>query len=344
MNNIKEALTFDDVQILPKYSEIESRNDVKLVTRLSKQFYIDVPIIASPMDTVCGLTMALTLNRLGAVGAIHRFMTVSEAVSDVHELMIQTDALDPVIGTIGVTGDFHVRAERLLEAGANILLIDVAHGDHIHVKRAMEWLNNMSTRTGFDIIAGSVATAEGALRLESWGADAIRVGIGGGSMCETRIRTGIGVPQLDAIHNVAEWVDVPVIADGGIRTSGDLAKALAAGADTVMLGSILAGTDETPGDGIYLGNNRSVKRYRGSASASAKADVGMPLQYIEGASTDVDVKGPVAPVIKSLVEGLRSSMSYVGARNITEFQHRAEFVRITQSGLVEAQPHGLKTK
>lgn len=344
-----ERLTFDDVQLVPSYSEIESRTDVDLRAQLSRNFSIRFPVIAAPMETVCGRDMAVSLMELGACGAYHRFNPIINSAADISSIARSASwkveankQWPPVIGSIGATGDFQLRAEKLLEFDANVLLIDVAHGDHIHVKRALQWLNALPNRSKFDVIAGNVATAEGARRLETWGADAIRVGIGGGSMCETRIRTGVGVPQLHAIIECAGAVDIPVIADGGIRSSGDIAKALAAGAQTVMLGSLLAGTLETPGGIINIGHNVKVKKYHGSASAEQKRQSGVPVRHIEGASTTVEYKGPVENIITELMDGVRSAMSYVGARTLDEFRHKASFMKITNAGLTEAYPHGVR--
>lgn len=378
---INEFLTFDDVQILPGYSEVESRNKVTTEARLTRNFRVNVPLVAAPMDTVCGYEMTVAMSYLGAAGALHRFMSVESQEIALFKLYgKQKDWIEfgeifsgpddvltgyslseeqlvarvkeatmkiPRIATIGATGDFQKRAERSLGCGANILLIDVAHGDHIHVKRAMEWLNKLSNRTDFDVIAGNVATLDGASRLESWGADAIRVGIGGGSMCETRVRTGVGVPQLQVIMDIANAgiVRVPVISDGGIRYPGDVAKALAAGADTVMIGSLFAGADEAPGEVFVAGqwpNTKTMKMFRGSASATAKMAVNGNSNHVEGASRMIESKGPVANIVRDIMDGVKSSMSYVGAHTLDEFRAKAQFIRITGAGLTEAHPHGLR--
>jgi IMP dehydrogenase len=345
---IDQALTFDDVQLVPNYSEIESRLDVTTQAALTRNFKLDIPLVAAPMSTVCGFDMAVELMQRGAVGALHRFNTIEQSATDVRHLASRasrhgtsTKKKIPVVASIGATGDYQARAEALLTAGANVLLIDVAHGDHIHVKRAIQWLNGLFDRRGFDIIAGNVATAKGARRLEEWGADAVRVGIGGGSMCETRIRTGVGVPQLQAVIDVIEDgapLSVPVISDGGIRHPGDVTKALAAGADTVMIGSLFAGTDESPGKVLHLSGNTAVKVFQGSASIAQKGS-----DYnVEGASTLIPLKGPVQQVVRSIMEGVRSSMSYVGASHLDEFYGKARFIQITSNGLAEAHPHGVR--
>jgi IMP dehydrogenase len=349
MITIKEALTFDDVSIVPGFSTITSRNNVKLNTKFTRNYDIAVPLVAAPMDTVCGPEMVNALMRHGATGCLHRFLSVDDQSGMISRLAaiveFYSDKNYPLVATIGATGDFEHRAERSLEAGANVLLIDVAHGDHVHVRRALDWLNRLSNRSKFDVIAGNLATAAAARRLEDWGADALRVGIGGGSMCETRVRTGIGIPQFSTVLEVAEVATVPVISDGGIRYPGDVAKALAAGADSVMVGSLFAGTDEAPGEIFVAGqwpNTKVMKMFRGSASATAKMSVNGNTDHVEGASRIVESKGPVAKILSEIVQGVQSSLSYVGAENLSQFRSNASFVRITQAGLIEAHPHGLK--
>ncbi|MBW3545348.1 MAG: IMP dehydrogenase [Bacteroidetes bacterium] len=343
---MREALTFDDVFIVPGYSEVESRSTVNLEAQLTRNHRINVPLIAAPMDSVCDGGMAHELSRYGVAGALHRFCTVEENVEMLTEYLWGNINDVPAIVSVGAVGVVEwERLERSVDTGAKIILVDVAHGDHVHVKRLMERVNKMSNRSQFDVILGNIATAEAAQRLEDWGADALRVGIGGGSMCTTRVRTGIGVPQITAIQNVCSVASVPVISDGGIRSSGDVAKALAAGADTVMIGSLLAGTDEAPGNFFVTGdwpNEKKFKVYRGSASMSIKLATKGTADNVEGTATLVPVKGPVANVVKTLCDGIRSSMSYVGAMDLTTFRQNAIFVQVTNAGLAEAHPHGLK--
>jgi IMP dehydrogenase len=258
---------------------------------------------------------------------------------------IGRDGKEALVATIGVTGDYQERIESSIEAGANIVLVDVAHGHHKNVKDAMTWINALSYRGKFDVILGNIATAKAALDLEEWGADALRVGIGGGSMCETRVRTGIGIPQLSALQAIVEVATIPVISDGGVRFPGDVAKALGAGADTVMVGSLFAGTDEAPGNVVIAGqwpNERRMKMFRGSASATAKLDVNGNTNNVEGASKLIETKGSVKKIVSDIMDGVRSSMSYVGAQNLSEFRSKARFIRITNAGLMEAHPHGLR--
>jgi IMP dehydrogenase len=251
-----------------------------------------------------------------------------------------------VSAAIGATGDYQERATALANAGAIVLLIDVAHGNTKQVKDAIKWCKE-NLPEYVDVIAGNVSTREGARNLAEWGADAIRVGIGNGSLCETRIRTGVGIPQvtalIESIAGVEETgIDVPIIADGGVRLTGDVAKALSLGADSVMLGSLLAGTRESPGEIQRMGmwpNEQLFKKYRGSASAEVKQVHGLEEKNVEGNSKLIPYKGKVERIINDIKDGVRSSMSYVNAKNITEFHVNSEHVLITQNGLIEAKPH-----
>lgn len=349
---MKQALTYDDIQLIPQYSEIQSRSSVSLETRLSRNFNLIVPYIASPMDTICETEMAIKMMNLGGVGCIHRFMSIEEQAQMVKDIQLHAyshpelesvwgDLPKPIMAAIGSNGDYLERAQRLVEAGANVILIDVAHGHHKNVKDAIESLIEFREKTGqhFDIIAGNVATANGAIDLEKWGADGVRVGIGGGSLCTTRIQTGHGVPNVTSIMEcVSSLIDVPVMADGGLRTSGDIAKALAVGAECVMLGSLFAGTQETPGPVIEKGT-QLYKRYRGSASLETKSTHGQATRNVEGESTIVPFKGGVKFVVQRLNDGLRSALSYTGARSVGEYMMKAQFVEVTNSGIAEAKPH-----
>jgi IMP dehydrogenase len=345
---MEKALTFDDVQLVPRYSEIESRSNVDTLSRLTTNYTINIPLIASPMSTVCEVDMIVALAREEAVGCLHRFIDLDSQglmltkISEHLKALWNTSGWTvPRIVAVGATGNYQDRVETLVALGAEIILIDVAHGDHIHVKRAMEWINKLSYRNLFDVIVGNVAGSDGAKRLQDWGADAIRVGIGGGSVCETRIRTGVGVPQLTSVQDVARAVSVPVISDGGIRFPGDVAKALAAGADTVMIGSLFAGTSEAPGELFVTGQWPQEKRfkiYQGSASATEKGT----MLNVEGTATMIPFKGPVSNVVQTIMDGVRSAMSYLGVDKIQDMSEVAEFVQITNAGLAEAHPHGAK--
>ncbi|HRO68713.1 MAG TPA: guanosine monophosphate reductase, partial [Pseudobdellovibrionaceae bacterium] len=258
------GLTFDDVLIVPARSDIRSRREPSLETRVTKTRKIQLPLISSNMDTITEADMAIAMGALGGMGILHRFMDAAEQVRQARQVV--EAKVGPVSASVGVTEDEKNRARALIDAGVDILTIDIAHGHSVQMLEMMEWIKKTSPKT--EIIAGNMATPEAAVDLINAGADAIKVGIGPGSMCTTRIITGCGVPQLTAIAlcaEVAQKHQIPLIADGGLRTSGDIMKALAAGADTVMLGSMLSGTIETPGE---IKNGR--KLYRGMASRSAQ--------------------------------------------------------------------------
>lgn len=336
---MKLALTYDDIQLVPAFSCIEHRTDISLRTRLSTNYDLLIPLVASPMDTVCEFDMALKMMQLGGVGCIHRFMTIEEQCRQVHNLLtpnwIMKDAwmtTIPIMAAVGANGDYWERAKALVKAGANVILIDVAHGHHINVRRAIGTIKEL----GVDVVAGNIATAEAALDLQKWGADGLRCGIGGGSLCVSRIQTGFGVPNVDCLIDICSVSTVPVMADGGIRTSGDIAKALALGASSIMVGSLLAGTEETPGkiietpQGLY-------KRYRGSASLETKTVHGMSERNVEGVSTIIPFKGGTKFVVEGLIDGIRSALSYAGANNLSEFH--PECVQVTNAGITEAKPH-----
>ena len=240
----------------------------------------------------------------------------------------------PIMAAIGANGDYFERADTLINAGVNVILIDVAHGHHAFVREAIIKIKDNFPH--IDIIAGNVATAEAAEELEFWGADAIRVGIGGGSLCTTRVKTGFGVPNVTSLLETSNVVSVPVIACGGIRTSGDIAKALAVGASSVILGSLLAGTKEAPG-AIIEKQNGLYKRYRGAASLETKSVHGQTTRNVEGESTIVPFKGKVKFTVDGLTDGLRSALSYAGAMSIGEFT--PSYVIVTNAGIREARPH-----
>jgi len=336
--NAKTALTYDDIQLVPAYSEIESRAKIDLSTQLTTNYSIRVPLIASPMDTVCDGFMAVAMAKLGGIGCIHRFMPIEpqahEVVSTSRQVRLNSTWTQHIMAAVGANGDYLERAQELTKKGANVILIDVAHGHHKFVKDAIENLKK-HLPSHVDIIAGNVATTQGAIDLESWGADAIRVGIGGGSLCTTRIKTGFGVPNVTSLHDCSLVVDVPIIACGGIRTSGDIAKALAVGAQSVILGSLLAGTKEAPGAMVKL--NGLYKRYRGAASLETKTVHGQAKRNVEGESTLVPFKGGVKFVVEDLMDGLRSALSYAGADSLQTF--KPEVIQVTNAGMNEARPH-----
>jgi IMP dehydrogenase len=296
------------------------------------------------MDTVCDSEMAIAMAELGGVGCIHRFMSIKEQIEEVEEVKLAilegriyeswNGMTTPIMAAIGANGDYFERAEALINAGVNVILIDVAHGHHSFVREALIKIKDNFPH--IDVIAGNVATAEAAEELEFWGADAIRVGIGGGSLCTTRIKTGFGVPNVTSLLETSNVVSVPIIACGGIRNSGDIAKALAVGASSVILGSLLAGTKEAPG-AIIEKQNGLYKRYRGAASLETKNVHGQKTRNVEGESTIVPFKGKVKFIVDGLTDGLRSALSYAGAPSISEFV--PSYVLVTNAGISEARPH-----
>lgn len=334
------GLTFDDVLIVPAKSEVRSRRDPQLTAKLTKNKSIETPILSANMDTVTEAEMAIAMDELGGIGIIHRFASIEEQVRMVER--VKANGSPIISASIGVGDDFQARAKALVQAGVNVMTIDIAHGHSVAMMEVMKWLKD--SFPNLELIAGNMATPDAAYDLIQAGADAIKVGIGPGSMCTTRIITGCGVPQLTAIAlcaEVADEFDVPVIADGGLRTSGDIVKAFAAGASTVMLGSMLSGTIETPGE---IKNGR--KQYRGMASKAAQVSWrgGVPTGMApEGESTTVNVKGHVRDVILEITGGIRSGMSYVNATQLSEIREKARFIEMSGNGAAESRAHGINS-
>ena len=471
--NIREGLTFDDVLLVPKYSDITTRSQVNLRTKISQNITLNIPFASANMDTVTESAMAVAMARAGGIGIVHRFLSIKEesaevlkvkrsgsvmienpytvrsdsAISDafgyandmgvsgllvvdgdkrlvgivtdrdfrfssggnrpVSEIMTRdvvtaspgieaddakkmlrdnrveklpivdasrhirglvtskdiTNIEDypmaskdskgrPMVGAaVGVKGDFMERAEAILEAGADIIVVDIAHG---HSQNAIRTVRNIKKAfPDCEIIAGNVATAAGTQDLIRAGVDAVKVGVGSGSICITRVITGSGVPQLTAVMDcaaVGQDSGIPIISDGGTRTSGDATKALAAGASAVMLGSILGGTDESPGT-VLTKNNKRYKVYRGMASLAASIgrksketgtvslDDDLNDYVAEGVEAMVPYKGSVTDILKQLTGGLRSGLSYCGAHTIPDMQEAAEFIKMSGAGFAESQPH-----
>jgi IMP dehydrogenase len=333
---MKEALTYDDVLLVPQYSDIKSRKEVDLTSALDKDLSLKLPIISSPMDTVTESEMAYMMASLGGLGIIHRYNSIDEQAGMVAEVI---GAGAQVVGAaVGVSDDYFERAQTLVENGANVICIDVAHGHHILMKQALGVLKK-SFGEAVHIMAGNVATLEGINALAKWGANSIRCNIGGGSICSTRIQTGHGLPGLQTIIDCAKTGhDVAIIADGGIRTSGDIVKALAAGADFVMLGSLLAGTDETPGKTVVTPEGLK-KAYRGMASKDAQLAWRGRYSSNEGISTYIKYKGSVVNTMEDLRGGILSGLSYSGCRTIKELQTKAQWTRQTIAGLSESKTH-----
>ena len=468
----KEGLTFDDVLLVPKYSDITSRSQTDLTTKLSRNITLNIPFVSANMDTVTESSMAVAMARAGGIGIIHRFLTIEEQANEVLKVkrsgsvMIENpytissdksiqDALDyaedkeisgllvvdsnsklvgivterdlifagsngtiadvmskdvvtakpgvsldeakdilhkhrieklpivddsgaiqglitskditnntdypnaskdkkgrPLVGAaVGVKGDFLERSESLLDAGADVLVVDIAHG---HSENAISTVRNIKKAfPDCELIAGNIATAQGAEDLIKAGVDAVKVGVGSGSICITRVITGSGVPQLTAVMDCAKVGNdhgIPIISDGGTRTSGDATKALAAGASSVMVGSMLGGTDESPGT-VLTKNGKRFKVYRGMASLAAsigrksKETGSISLEddlndYVaEGVEAMVPYKGTVTDILKQLAGGVRSGLSYCGAHTIPQMQQNAEFIKMSRAGFAESQPH-----
>jgi IMP dehydrogenase len=335
-----KGLTYDDVLIVPSKSAVRSRRDPNLSTRLTRRFKIDMPFISANMDTITEAPMAIAMNKLGGIGILHRFMTLENQLREVRA--VKESGAKLVAASIGVNDEGRKAAVELVKEGVNILTIDIAHGHSVAMLETIQWLKD-SFGDKIDIIAGNVATPEATEELIKAGADAIKVGIGPGSMCTTRIITGCGVPQLTAVAwctDVARGHNVPVIADGGLKASGDIVKAIAAGAETVMLGSLLSGTLETPGE-IHYGK----KHYRGMASRAAQVSWRGNLpegMAPEGEATAIPVKGSVKDVIMELAGGLRSGMSYVNAVELNEIPEKARFMEMSPSGYRESGAHGVR--
>ena len=331
---MQKGLTYDDVLLVPQYSDIESRSEVSLTTDLGRGVELGLPIIASPMDTVSEADMAGSLGELGGISIIHRYNSIEEQTA-----MIASIGENTLVGAaVGVSGDFADRAVSAVAAGAKVICIDVAHGHHILVKKAIKKIRKVLPN--IHIMAGNVATLEGFNDLADWGADSIRCNIGGGSICTTRIQTGHGVPGLETILQCAKSDrDAKIIADGGIKNSGDIVKALAAGADAVMLGSLLAATNCSPGTIFKTETGELRKTYRGMASAAAQRDWRGRVSSCEGVSSSVPYRGKLAEVVKELERGIRSGLSYSGARSVKELQAKAQWLQQSSASATESSAH-----
>jgi len=345
---ISEALTFDDVLLIPQKSEILPK-DVCLATHLTKSVKLEIPILSSSMDTVTESAMAIAIGKEGGLGIIHKNMDEDRQVAEVKKVK---QAGFKVGAAVSVGDKAFVRAEKLVAARVDVLVVDSAHG---HSKGVLETIAKLKQNfPEIQIVGGNVATAEATEDLIKAGADAIKVGIGPGSICTTRVVAGVGVPQLSAIMNcapIAHKHGIPLIADGGIKYSGDIVKALAAGADCVMMGGILAGTDEAPGE-IMEENGKKYKVYRGMGSLEAM-EKGSKDRYLQESITEtkklvpegivgkIHYKGSVDIVIYQLLGGVRAGMGYCGASTLEELREKAQFVHITSAGLRESHPHSL---
>ena len=333
---MKEALSFDDVLLVPQYSEIRSRRSVDLTSKLSNELVFDLPVISSPMDTVTESDMASSMALYGGFGVIHRYNTISEQI----ELVDKSQGV--VAAAIGVSGDYLERASALVQSGVKALCVDIAHGHHTMMRDALGALRG-AVGDGVHLMAGNVATLEATNDLARWGADSVRVGIGGGSICSTRLVSGHGVPTFQSVLECARTEhDVKIIADGGIKTTGDMVKALAAGADFVMIGSMLAGAKETPGETFTGAEGKQYKVYRGMASGAAQKDWRGKSSTPEGVSTTIPYKGSVNVLLDDIRGGISSGLSYTGATNLSELRAKAQFVKQTKAGQEESFTHILR--
>ena len=328
------ALSFDDVLLKPQYSSIVTRADVDLSVNIGTPRPMRLPIFASPMDTIMSPLMAARVYEAGGRGILHRYCSIDDQV---HQAQKASGV--EFFAALGVTGDWRERAMALVDNGAVGLCVDVAHGHHITVASVVKKLRSMFPY-GIHIMAGNVATLEGFNCLAEAGADSIRVGVGGGSICSTRIQTGHGVPTLQSILDCAQHEhDTLLIADGGIKNSGDVVKALAAGADAVMVGRLFAGTTEAPGEIIHNHGRTPMKIYRGMASPEAQMDWRGRCSSNEGVSRIVPIKGSVVSILYDIDKGIRSGLSYSGARNIRQLQAKARFIIQTSAGARESSTH-----
>jgi IMP dehydrogenase len=343
----REVLAFDDVLLVPKRSNIASRNDVDISTELFPGIKLEFPVLSANMATVTGENMAYTMANAEGLGVIHRMQSIeneAQMITNVRRTLEATSLEDEFIGfSFGVQDDWEERVSACVVAGGDIAVLDVAHANHTHVT---DIVRSFLEIWNVPLIVGNIADIDAAHAVLvaayfDYKRIALKVGIGGGSMCTTRIVTGCGIPTFQSVYDIhRELPDAKLIADGGIKNSGDIVKALAAGASAVMVGSMLAATSDTPGAVINHADGTSYKLYRGSASYGDKEARGEEIRNIEGVETLVPYKGSTWDVIKRARENIRSGFSYVGARNLAELQARAEFVKITSNGLRESQPHG----
>ncbi|MBQ9410611.1 MAG: IMP dehydrogenase [Bacteroidales bacterium] len=337
---MQEGITFDDVLLVPAYSEVLPR-EVSLRGRFSRHISLDIPFASAAMDTVTEAEMAIAMARRGGIGVIHKNMPAEKQAAEVRK--VKAEGLKVAAG-VGITADVLDRVKALADAGVDAVVLDSAHG---HSKGVIDALKAVKAASpALDVVVGNIATAAAAKDLIEAGADSLKVGIGPGSICTTRVVAGVGMPQLTAIADVAEVAgDVPVIADGGLRYSGDVVKALAAGAACVMCGSMFAGTDEAPGEIIEV-DGVKMKGYRGMGSIDAM-EAGSADRYFqkgakklvpEGVVARVPYKGSVADVLFQLEGGLRSGMGYCGAKDLLAL-HKAQFVKISPATVKENHPH-----
>lgn len=369
------GLTFDDVLLLPGYSDF-SRSDIDLSTQLTRRIKLSLPLVSAPMDTVTESKLAIELGRLGGLGVIHRNLSVGDQAGEVRKVKKEKVLVGAAVGAnkglpAGRQG-FEVRVEALVKSGADVIAVDSAHGFAKPVIEAIKFIKK--TYPKMEVIGGNVATSDGAKALVTAGADGLRVGMGPGAICSTRVISGMGVPQITAILEtvkVGKKAGVPIIADGGIKYSGDMVKALAAGASTVMMGSFFASALEAPGKMVkltydqvphrfknFFNNNKKIisfKEYRGMGSVVAMQkgakikgdgefhgkDYKDRVLVAEGVEGLVPIKGTLKDLVDQAVGGIKSGFYYTGAKTIQELWKKAKFIQITQASLTESHPHSI---
>ena len=346
---IKEALTFDDVTLAPKYSEILP-SEVNTTVKLTKNLKLKIPVLSSAMDTVTESKMAIAIAKSGGIGVIHRNLDIQNQIQEIKKVKKQKLLVGAAVGA--GPNEFK-RAEAIVKEGVDLIVVDTAHGHTKKVGEIIKFIKKFKNKRA-SLCAGNIATPEAAKFLIKLGVDIIKVGIGPGSICTTRLVAGIGVPQLSAILSVRNGLknkNVKIISDGGIKYSGDLAKAFAAGADAVMIGSLFAGTDEAPGK-LIKKNGKLFKSFRGMGSVGAM-NKGSADRYFQTKQNDVSkyvpegvegfakYKGDVGSIIYKLIGGLRSSMGYLGSKSITKLRIKPNFVKITKAGFYESMVHNV---
>jgi len=358
---IKEGYTFDDLLLVPAHSDVVPAK-VTLKTRLTDKIQLNIPVVSAAMDTVTEDLMAIALARVGGLGFIHKNLTIeqqAQMIRNVKKAEVTADSPDAALdakgrllagAAVGVSANTMDRVKALVEAGVDIITVDSAHGHSIGVMETVRKIRN--AYPDLDLVGGNIVTAEAAIQLIEAGANVVKVGVGPGSICTTRIVSGVGVPQLTAVNDVAQVCKaqkIGVIADGGIQFSGDIVKALAAGGDVVMLGGLLAGCEETPGEVLEV-YGKKVKSYVGMGSLSAMQR-GSSDRYFQGGQKElkklvpegieatVPFKGSINEVVYQMMGGLRSGMGYCGCKDISELKEKARFVKITNAGLRESHPH-----
>jgi len=349
MDSIKEALTFDDVTLAPNYSEILP-SEVNTSVNLTDQLKIEIPLLSSAMDTVTESSMSIAIAKAGGLGIIHRNLNINDQIKEIRKVKSKKYLVG---AAVGASEKELKRAEKILKENIDIIVVDTAHGHTKKVSEIIKFIKKIKSKK-IALCAGNIATPEAAKFLIKLGVDIIKVGIGPGSICTTRLVAGIGVPQLSAILTVRNGIknkNVKIISDGGIKYSGDLAKAFSAGADAIMIGSLFAGTKETPGK-LIKKKGKVFKSFRGMGSVGAmnKGSADRYFQtnqkdtskYVpEGVEGFVKYKGDVESIIYKLIGGLKSSMGYLGSKNIIKLRNKPNFVKITKAGFYESMVHNV---